>query len=117
MNAFDDREKAFEAKYHLDEELAFKVNVRRDKLLGLWVAERLGLSGNQAQAYARAVVEQDFADPRHVHMLAKLNQDLAEAKVEIAAERLQREMERLLGVAKQEILAEVVAGKQSLSPE
>ncbi len=113
MNVFEDREKAFEAKFHLDEELAFKVNVRRDKLLGLFVAERLGLTGAKAEAYARAVVDEDFADPRHVHMLAKLNRDLADRQVAFEPERLAREMERLLIVAKQQIMAEVVAGKHA----
>ncbi len=117
MNVFEDREKAFEAKYHLDEELAFKVNARRDKLLGLWVADKLGLGGADAEAYARAVIEADFSDPGHAGMLSKLVQDLEAKQIPVDAERLHREMDRLLAVAKQQIVSEVAAGKQDISPE
>lgn len=117
MNVFDDREKAFEAKYHLDEELNFKVNARRDKLLGLWVAEQLGLAGAEAEAYARAVIEAGFSDPQHTAMLNKLSGDLQAKNVAISAEKLQREMDRLQAVARQQIMAEVTAGKQTISPE
>ena len=56
MTLFDDRERAFEAKFRGDQETAFRIAVRRDKLLGLWAAEELGLSGDAAKAYAQAVV-------------------------------------------------------------
>ncbi len=117
MNVFEDREKAFEAKYHLDEELAFKVNARRDKLLGLWVADKLGLTGAEADAYARGVIEADFSDPGHAGMLKKLAKDLEAKQISIDTDRLQGEMDRLLAVAKQQIVSEVAAGKQTISPE
>ena len=117
MNVFDDREKAFEAKYHVDEELAFKVNARRDKLLGLWVADKLGLTGPDAEAYARAVLEADFADPGHAAMLKKLSGDLEAKNVAISPEKLHREMDRLLAVAREQVTGEVAAGKQEISPE
>ena len=63
MSNFDDREKAQEAKYAHDQEISFKANARRNKLLGLWVAEQLGLSGDAADAYAREVIESDFEEP------------------------------------------------------
>jgi hypothetical protein len=116
MSVFDHREKAFEAKYHLDEELAFRVNVRRDKLLGLWVAEKLGLAGADAEAYARSVLEADLADP-HLDMLAKLAKDLEDKKVAVSLEKLQRERARLQAVAKQQVVDEVASGKQGISPE
>ncbi len=60
MTTFDKREEGFEKKFALDEELKFKADARRNKLLGLWAAEKLGLSGDAATAYAREVVAADF---------------------------------------------------------
>src|SRR3546814_20619994 len=66
MATFNDREKAFEDKYKHDQELQFRTEVRRNKLLGLWVAsELLGLAGDAAEAYAKAVVSSDFEQPGH----------------------------------------------------
>src|SRR5947209_4047942 len=69
MAAFDEREKDFEARYKHDQELQFKVKARRNKLLGLWAAERIGLKGDAAETYAREVVDAEFAggDPKVVH--------------------------------------------------
>ena len=117
MNIFDEREKAFEAKYHLDEELAFKVNARRDKLLGLWVAGKLGLNGEAAERYAHGIVELDFADPRHEAMLAKLAKDLEAHGVAEPGNLLLREMDRLAAEARRQIVEEVAAGTQTISPE
>jgi hypothetical protein len=60
MAAFDERERDFEARYKHDQELQFKVKARRNRLLGMWAAERMGLSGEAAQAYAKTVVEAEF---------------------------------------------------------
>ncbi len=60
MTTFDKREEGFEKKFVIDEELKFKADARRNKLLGLWVAEKLGMSGDAAAAYAKAVVSADF---------------------------------------------------------
>ena len=116
MDPFEDREKAFEAKYHMDEEVAFKTNARRDKLLGLWVAGHLGLSGAAAETYAKSVVGSDLADARHKAMIEKLVADLHNAKAKVGASELCAEMERLNEVARQQILQELAAGKQSVSP-
>jgi hypothetical protein len=117
MSAFDDREKAFEAKYHFDEELAFKVNARRDKLLGLWVAEKLGFAGVDADNYAKAVVEADFADAHHEKMVKMLLDDLASKNIDISSDKLHRQMDRLLLVAHQQMIGEVADGSQAISPE
>ncbi|MBV9152304.1 MAG: DUF1476 domain-containing protein, partial [Alphaproteobacteria bacterium] len=61
MTTFDEREKDFEARYKHDQELQFKVKARRNKLLGLWAAGRMGLSGGAADTYAREVVEAEFS--------------------------------------------------------
>jgi len=106
MSAFDDRERAFEAKFQFDEELAFKVNARRDKLLGLWVAEQIGLSGQQAAVYARSVVYSDLADSRHDSMIAKLKADLDRAGIEKTDAELRAQMDSLLAAARDQIATE-----------
>ena len=62
MNNFEDREKAFEAKFAHDEELRFKVDARRDKLLGLWLADKMGKTGDDAESYAKEVVISDLKE-------------------------------------------------------
>ena len=104
MNIFDDREKAFEAKYHLDEETAFKVNARRDKLLGLWVAEKLGLTGAEAETYAHGVVDADLTAPAHGGLLEKLQKDLDAKNAGVSSDVLHHEFNRLLAVAKAQVL-------------
>ncbi|MDR3437979.1 DUF1476 domain-containing protein [Telmatospirillum sp.] len=102
----DEREKAFEAKYQLDEAIVFKAGVRRAKLLGLWVAEKLGLQGDEAAAYARSAVEADFADAGHAVLLAKLRDDLVARGHLAEADGLIVEMDRLAEIARQQVTAE-----------
>jgi hypothetical protein len=111
----DDREKGFEAKFHVDEELAFKATVRRDKLLGLWVAGRIGLAGAAAEDYAKAVVAADLA-ARHQAMLDKLLKDLDQHGAGVAAAELVAQMERLSHIARQQIDAEFSEGRQTVTP-
>jgi hypothetical protein len=106
MGLFDERENAFEAKFQHDEELAFKVTARRDKLLGLWVAEMLGLTGTDADRYAQSIVASDIIDANHQTMLQKLHADLSAVGKDIASGDLQLEMDRLLDVAKQQLMSE-----------
>ena len=105
-NAFEDREKAFEAKFRLDQETQFKVNVRRDMLLGLWVAEQIGLTGSEAEAYARTVVEADFEEPGDADVVRKVLKDLGERKIPMDEERLHKQMDRLAAVAREQIAKE-----------
>ena len=63
MTTFKDRNKGFEQKFAHDEELKFRATARRNKLLGLWAADQLGLTGDEAQAYAREVIKADLAEP------------------------------------------------------
>ena len=79
--SFNDREKAFEDKYKHDQELQFKVEVRRNKLLGLWAAELLDLEGEAAEAYAKEVIVSDFDEPGDDDVLRKVLADLEKAKV------------------------------------
>lgn len=105
-NAFEDREKAFEAKYRLDQETEFKVNVRRDKLLGLWVAERIGLTGQEAESYARSVVEADFEEPGDADVVRKVLKDLEARGAPMDADALHKQMDKLAAVAREQVLKE-----------
>jgi len=117
MSGLDEREKAFEAKYHLDEELAFKVNARRDKLLGLWASEKLGLTGGDAEAYARTILDADFADAHHETMIKKLLADFAAKGIEFTESHLQLVMQRLGEEAHRQIIHDVEDGTLTISPE
>jgi hypothetical protein len=75
MTTFDEREKAFERRFAHDEELRFRATVRRNKLIGLWAAEKLGLSGAEADAYAKEVIRADFTVPGDSDLIAKMRND------------------------------------------
>jgi hypothetical protein len=104
--SFNDREKAFEDKYKHDQELQFKVEVRRNKLLGLWAAELLDLEGEAAEAYAKEVIASDFDEPGDDDVLRKVLADLEKAKVEISEHRLRKKMDELREVAKHAVMTE-----------
>jgi hypothetical protein len=98
MTTFDKREKAFEKKFAIDEEQKFKAEARRNRLLGLWVAENLGLSGDAANAYARQVVAADFEDPGH-GVARKVMDDLAAKGVAVTEPQLRARMDELMAQA------------------
>lgn len=77
MSTFDDREHAFEAKYAHDAEMQFKAEARRNKLIGLWAAELMGKSGDDADAYAKEVIKADFEEAGDADVIRKLVADLA----------------------------------------
>ena len=104
MNTFSDREKAYEAKYAHDEEMAFRANARRNKLLGLWAAEMLGKTGDAAQAYALEVVKSDFVEAGHEDVLRKVAGDLGAAA---SLEDIRAMHGSLLSVAKAQLVGEV----------
>jgi len=107
MTTFDDREKQFEAKFAHDAELKFKIIARRNKLLGLWAAEKLGISGGDAEAYAKDVVASDFEKPGDEDVLEKVLGDL-QGKVDgIDAHEIRRQMTALLDDAQTQVMAEV----------
>lgn len=84
MTSFDDRQKAFEAKFAHDEELRFRILARRGKLIGLWAAEKLGKDGADAEAYAKSVLLSDLEIPGDDDIIAKLHGDLASLGVGVA---------------------------------
>ena len=106
MMAFDDRKNAFETKFALDEELRFRATARRNRLLGLWAAERLGKSGPEAEAYARSVVAADFEEPGDEDVMRKVRGDLEAAGLGEDGGQLRRMMDELMARAVQEIQAE-----------
>ena len=106
MTTFDEREKAFEKKFALDEELRFKATVRRNKLLGLWAAEKLGLTGAEADAYAKDVVRADFQKPGDEDVVAKLRQDFDAKGVAQTDDQIRLALVETLAAAVREIEAE-----------
>jgi hypothetical protein len=100
MTTFDDREAAFENKFAHDEELRFKAIARRDRLVGLWAAEKLGKTGADADAYARDVVSTDLKKPGDEDVYAKLRADLP---AEISDAEIRKQMLDLLARAVKEI--------------
>ena len=100
MPTFDDREKAFEAKYRQDQEFRFKVNARRNRLLGEWAAGLMGMTGVAVETYAKEVVASDFEKPGDEDVLEKVLKDLTAKGVKSDAQQVRREMERLFGVAR-----------------
>jgi len=106
MTTFDEREKAFEKKFALDEELRFKATVRRNKLLGLWAAEKLGLTGADADAYAKDVVRADFQKPGDEDVVAKLRQDFDAKGVAQTDDQIRLALVETLAAAVREIEAE-----------
>ena len=106
MTTFKDREKAFEDKYKHDQELQFKVEVRRNKLLGLWLAEQLGMESGDADAYAKEVISADFEEPGEEDVVRKVMGDIAARNVDLSEHRVRKKMEELLSVAKEQIMTE-----------
>ena len=104
MTTFQDRERDFEKRFQHDEELRFKANARRNKMLGLWAAEKLGMSGAEAEAYAKEVVMSDFEEPGADDVLRKVLSDFEAKGVDMGTARLRHEMDRLMPLAKQEIM-------------
>lgn len=107
MTTFDKREDAFEAKFARDAELRFKAEARRNKLLGLWAAEKLGKSGADAEAYAKEVVAADFEEAGDEDVFRKVRQDFDAGNVEQSDHQIRRTMNDLLATA----IAQIEAGK------
>jgi hypothetical protein len=106
MTTFDKREEGFERKYALDEELKFKAEARRDKLLGLWIAEKLGLSGDAAAAYAKEVVIADLEEVGDDDVVRKVTKDLADKGVALSEQQIRVKMDEFFAQA----VAQVKAG-------
>jgi hypothetical protein len=107
MSTFDEREKAFEHKYQHDQELQFKTNSRRNKLLGLWAAGQMGKTGDAAESYAKEIVMADFEKPGHDDVIERLVRDFAAAGKPTEARAISKESERLMTEARRQIMTEL----------
>ena len=107
MTTFDKREEGFEKQFAHDEELKFKAIARRNKMLGLWAAERLGLSGAEAENYARAVVLAEFEQGGDLAVVAKIRKDL-EAKGIVQSEH---QINRIMTELTAKAVADIKAGR------
>lgn len=103
MSSFNDRQKAEEAKFAIDEELRFKAVARRNKLLGLWAADKLGKTGAEAEEYARSVVLSDFEEPGDDDVFRKIRADFDTAGVDQSDHQIRREMDEFLVRAAAEV--------------
>ncbi len=107
MATFDEREKGFEKKFEKDQELQFKAQARRNRLLGQWAAELMGLKGEAADAYAKDVVKADFEKPGEDDVFDKIMGDFKAKGVAQSEHQVRRKMDELLGVAKHQLMTEV----------
>jgi len=105
MTTFDKREEGFEKQFAHDEELKFKANARRNKLLGLWAAEKLGMSGAEADAYAKSVVMADFEEPGDNDVFKKIRKDFDGKGVAQSDQQIRRVMDELMAKAIADIKA------------
>jgi hypothetical protein len=105
MSSFDKREEGFEKKFAMDEESKFKAMARRNRLLGLWAAEKLGITGDAATAYAKEVVAADFEQPGDNDVVHKVMRDLAAKGIAITEAQLRAKMDELLAQAVQQVKA------------
>ena len=103
MTTFDDREDTFEKKFALDEELRFKATARRNKLLGLWAAEKLGLYGADAEAYAKALVIADVAQDGDQEVFSRVRSDFDAKSVTQTDQQIRRTMYELMAKAVEQL--------------
>lgn len=103
MDQFKDREKGFENRYAHDAEMEFRVIARRNKLIGLWAAEKLGKSGEEAQLYATEVIRADFEEAGHEDVVRKLIADLGDKASE---PDIRSQLETLLARAREQLMTE-----------
>ena len=104
MSSFDDRKKGFENKFVRDEEMQFKVNAKRNKYLGEWVAEKLGKKDQNKEIYVQEVIKSDFAEPGDEDVFRKVQKDLKESGIEILDQEIRDQMVSCLERAKKDFL-------------
>ena len=99
MSTFDKREEGFEKKFALDADQKFKAEARRNKLLGLWAAEKLGITGDAAAAYAKEVVASDFEESGDADVVRKVLGDLTAKGVAVTEPEIRVKMDELMATA------------------
>ena len=105
MSTFDEREQAFENKFRHDQDMLFKINSLRTRLIGLWAAKRLGITGDEAEAYALEVISADIIEPENIGIIRKLQSDFKVKGVKISDHRIGKELERQRDVARKQLNA------------
>jgi hypothetical protein len=105
MSTFDKREEGFEKKFALDADQKFKAEARRNKLLGLWAAEKLGIAGDAANAYAKEVVASDFEESGDADVVRKVLGDLTAKGVAMTEPELRVKMDELMATAVMQVKA------------
>ena len=106
MTTFEDRERAEEAKFAHDEEMHFRIHARRNRLLGAWAAERMGLSAVEGEAYAREVVQADFEEAGDEDVIRKVLGDLVAAGLDVDADTVRAALEEKSVEAKRQLMSE-----------
>lgn len=104
MTTFDDRTRAFESKFAHDADMQFRAEARCNKLVGLWAAELLGLTGEEAAAYALTVVSADFEEPGNEDVVRKIAADLGD---KVSKDAIREKLAAMLPVAKAQLMAEL----------
>lgn len=105
MTTFDEREQGFEAKFAHDQDVEFKTNARRNRLLGLWAADLMGLQEQHLEDYAKAVVKSDFEQPGDEDVLRKVFEDLKGSGVAVSEPDVRLKMQELMAVAREQLKA------------
>ena len=103
MNTFDKREDGFERKFAHDEELRFKATARRNKLLGLWAAEKMGLTGDDAEDYAKSVIKADFEEAGEEDVFRKIRGDFDDRNIDQSDHQIRRTMAELMAKATEQV--------------
>lgn len=106
MSGFDDRKKGQESKYAHDQEMEFKATARRNKLLGLWAAELMGMTADDAAEYAKEVIKADFEEAGHEDVFRKIRGDFDARGVEQSDHQIRHKMEQLLEDARKQVHGE-----------
>jgi hypothetical protein len=109
MTTFEDREKGFERKFAHDEELKFRATARRNRLIGLWAADKMGLTGDEAQAYAREVIKADLAEPGDEDVFRKIRADFDAKGVDQSDHQIRRIIGEMMAEAVRQIESEAKA--------
>lgn len=106
MSTFDNRERGFEAQFANNQALRFKATARRNKLLGLWAAEIMGMTGADAEAYAKEVIKSDFEEPGEEDVFRKVRQDFDAKGVDRSDHQIVKQMDDLMQVAIEQVKSE-----------
>ena len=104
MTTFDERERAFEAKFARDQEMQFRIHARRDRLLGLWAAERMGLSDVEAETYAKELIRSDFETITDDDIVRRLLGDLTSAGVYIEESEIRARIDEKTVKARRQLI-------------